>query len=105
MQANDAQTLVLCALADGPLHGYAVNAAIEQLVGERLGAGSGSARIGLDAHHERSRACTTSTPATGSSPTLRSSGPTPARTPVRRRTSARVGADQRQKSTVPVSRE
>ncbi|SEM62685.1 PadR family transcriptional regulator [Streptacidiphilus jiangxiensis] len=40
MQANDAQTLVLCALADGPLHGYAVNAAIEQLVGERLGPGS-----------------------------------------------------------------
>ncbi|MBV6700447.1 PadR family transcriptional regulator [Kitasatospora aureofaciens] len=40
MQANDAQTLVLCALADGPLHGYAVNAAIERLVGERLGPGS-----------------------------------------------------------------
>ncbi|MFD7906453.1 PadR family transcriptional regulator [Kitasatospora sp. NPDC059722] len=40
MQANDAQTLVLCALADGPLHGYAVNAAIEELTGERLGPGS-----------------------------------------------------------------
>src|SRR5258705_13386062 len=40
MQANDAQTLVLCVLADGPLHGYAINAAIEQLVGERLGPSS-----------------------------------------------------------------
>jgi DNA-binding PadR family transcriptional regulator len=40
MQANDAQTLVLCVLADGPLHGYAINAAIEELTGERLGAGS-----------------------------------------------------------------
>ncbi|MEU6970811.1 helix-turn-helix transcriptional regulator [Kitasatospora aureofaciens] len=40
MQANDAQTLVLCALADGPLHGYAINAAIEELAGERLGPGS-----------------------------------------------------------------
>ncbi len=40
MQANDAQTLVLCALADGPLHGYAINAAIEDLTGERLGPGS-----------------------------------------------------------------
>ncbi|MCX4751562.1 PadR family transcriptional regulator [Kitasatospora sp. NBC_01287] len=40
MQANDAQTLVLCALADGPLHGYAINAAIEELTGERLGPGS-----------------------------------------------------------------
>jgi DNA-binding PadR family transcriptional regulator len=40
MQANDAQTLVLCAPADGSLHGYAVNAAIERLVGERLGPGS-----------------------------------------------------------------
>ncbi|TQF01166.1 helix-turn-helix transcriptional regulator [Kitasatospora acidiphila] len=40
MQANDAQTLVLCVLADGPLHGYAINAAIEDLVGERLGPGS-----------------------------------------------------------------
>lgn len=40
MQANDAQTLVLCALADGPQHGYAINTAIEQLTGERLGPGS-----------------------------------------------------------------
>jgi DNA-binding PadR family transcriptional regulator len=40
MQANDAQTLVLSALADGPKHGYAINAAIEELTGERLGAGS-----------------------------------------------------------------
>ncbi|MEE1783270.1 helix-turn-helix transcriptional regulator [Streptomyces sp. SP17BM10] len=40
MQANDAQTLVLCALADGPQHGYAINAAIEELTGERLGPGS-----------------------------------------------------------------
>jgi DNA-binding PadR family transcriptional regulator len=40
MQGNDAQTLVLCALADGPLHGYAVNVAIEELTGERLGPGS-----------------------------------------------------------------
>jgi DNA-binding PadR family transcriptional regulator len=40
VQTNDAQTLVLCVLADGPLHGYAINAAIEQLVGERLGASS-----------------------------------------------------------------
>jgi DNA-binding PadR family transcriptional regulator len=40
MQANDSQTLVLCVLADGPLHGYAINTAIEELTGERLGAGS-----------------------------------------------------------------
>jgi DNA-binding PadR family transcriptional regulator len=40
MQVNDSQTLVLCALANGPLHGYAINAAIEELTGERLGAGS-----------------------------------------------------------------
>jgi DNA-binding PadR family transcriptional regulator len=40
VQANDSQTLVLCALADGPLHGYAINTAIEELTGERLGAGS-----------------------------------------------------------------
>lgn len=40
MQANDAQTLVLCVLADGPLHGYAINAAIEELTGRRLGPGS-----------------------------------------------------------------
>ncbi|MFH8383364.1 PadR family transcriptional regulator [Kitasatospora sp. NPDC018058] len=40
MQAYDAQTLVLCALAEGPLHGYAVNAAIERLIGKKLGPGS-----------------------------------------------------------------
>ncbi|MGW2372839.1 PadR family transcriptional regulator [Kitasatospora sp. NPDC001683] len=40
MQAYDAQTLVLCALAEGPLHGYAVNAAIERLIGQKLGPGS-----------------------------------------------------------------
>jgi DNA-binding PadR family transcriptional regulator len=40
MQANDSQTLVLCALADGPMHGYAINAAIEQLTSQRLGPGS-----------------------------------------------------------------
>jgi DNA-binding PadR family transcriptional regulator len=37
---NDAQTLVLCALADGPMHGYGINTAIEQLTGQRLGPGS-----------------------------------------------------------------
>jgi ubiquinone/menaquinone biosynthesis C-methylase UbiE len=40
MRTHDAQTLVLCTLADGPLHGYAINAAIEKLSGEPLGAGS-----------------------------------------------------------------
>ncbi|MEU9603901.1 methyltransferase domain-containing protein [Streptomyces sp. NPDC048057] len=40
MRTHDAQTLVLSALADGPLHGYAINAAIEKLAGDRLGAGS-----------------------------------------------------------------
>src|SRR3954468_11813104 len=40
MQVNDSQTLVLCVLANGPMHGYAINAAIEELTGERLGAGS-----------------------------------------------------------------
>lgn len=40
MQTNDSQTLVLCVLADGPKHGYAINTAIEQLTGDRLGAGS-----------------------------------------------------------------
>ncbi|MDX2972095.1 PadR family transcriptional regulator [Kribbella solani] len=40
MQANDSQTLVLSALADGPKHGYAINNAIEELTGARLGAGS-----------------------------------------------------------------
>ncbi|WP_410622513.1 PadR family transcriptional regulator [Amycolatopsis sp. cmx-8-4] len=37
---NDAQILVLYALTDGPLHGYAVNTAIDELTGERLGPGS-----------------------------------------------------------------
>ncbi len=37
---QDAQLLVLTALADGPLHGYAINGAIEQLTGQRLGPGS-----------------------------------------------------------------
>ncbi|WP_328649164.1 PadR family transcriptional regulator [Amycolatopsis sp. NBC_00348] len=37
---NDAQILVLYALIDGPLHGYAVNTAIGELTGERLGPGS-----------------------------------------------------------------
>ncbi|WP_368662670.1 methyltransferase domain-containing protein [Kitasatospora sp. NA04385] len=32
--------LVLSALAEGPLHGYAVNTAIERMTGERLGRGS-----------------------------------------------------------------
>lgn len=40
MQANDAQTLVLAVLADGTKHGYAINSAIEELTGQRLGAGS-----------------------------------------------------------------
>ncbi|MFJ6657338.1 methyltransferase domain-containing protein [Streptomyces sp. NPDC091377] len=40
MESNDAQLLVLCALADGPLHGYAINAAIEEVSGRRLGPGS-----------------------------------------------------------------
>jgi DNA-binding PadR family transcriptional regulator len=37
---HDAQILVLCALTDGPLHGYAINTAIDELTGERLGPGS-----------------------------------------------------------------
>ncbi|HZE40032.1 MAG TPA: helix-turn-helix transcriptional regulator [Stackebrandtia sp.] len=40
MQANDSQVLVLCVLADGPLHGYAINTAIADLTGNRLGPGS-----------------------------------------------------------------
>ncbi|BCJ26806.1 PadR family transcriptional regulator [Actinocatenispora sera] len=40
MHSNDAQMLVLTVLADRPLHGYAINAAIEQLTGSRLGPGS-----------------------------------------------------------------
>ncbi|WP_326950095.1 PadR family transcriptional regulator [Amycolatopsis sp. NBC_01307] len=37
---NDAQILVLYALTDGPLHGYAINTAIDDRTGERLGPGS-----------------------------------------------------------------
>ena len=40
MHGNDAQMLVLTVLADGPLHGYAINTAIEELTGQRLGPGS-----------------------------------------------------------------
>jgi DNA-binding PadR family transcriptional regulator len=40
MHSNDAQMLVLTALADGPLHGYAINTAIEELTGRKLGPGS-----------------------------------------------------------------
>ena len=40
MRTNDAQLLVLSALADGPLHGYGINAAIAKVAGERLGPGS-----------------------------------------------------------------
>ncbi|EOD64006.1 PadR family transcriptional regulator [Amycolatopsis vancoresmycina] len=37
---NDAQILVLYALTDGPRHGYAINTAIDELTGKRLGPGS-----------------------------------------------------------------
>src|SRR5689334_13991621 len=40
MHSNDAQMLVLTVLAGGPRHGYAINAAIEELTGARLGPGS-----------------------------------------------------------------
>lgn len=40
MHSNDAQMLVLTVLADGPLHGYAINTAIKELTGRRLGPGS-----------------------------------------------------------------
>lgn len=40
MQTRDAQLLVLTALSGGPLHGYALNAAIERLAGEPLGVSS-----------------------------------------------------------------
>jgi DNA-binding PadR family transcriptional regulator len=40
VHSNDAQMLVLTVLADGPLHGYAINAAIEELTGRKLGPGS-----------------------------------------------------------------
>lgn len=40
MHSNDAQMLVLTVLAGGPLHGYAINTAIEELTGRKLGPGS-----------------------------------------------------------------
>lgn len=40
MHSNDAQMLVLTVLADGPRHGYAINTAIQELTGARLGPGS-----------------------------------------------------------------
>ena len=40
MHSNDAQMLVLTVLAGGPRHGYAINTAIEELTGSRLGPGS-----------------------------------------------------------------
>lgn len=40
MHSNDAQMLVLTVLAGGPLHGYAINTAIEGLTGRKLGPGS-----------------------------------------------------------------
>lgn len=40
MHSNDAQLLVLTVLAGGPQHGYAINTAIEELTGRRLGPGS-----------------------------------------------------------------
>lgn len=40
MHSNDAQLLVLTVLADAPAHGYAINSAIDDLAGERLGPGS-----------------------------------------------------------------
>lgn len=40
MHSNDAQLLVLTVLAGGPRHGYAINTAIEELAGRKLGPGS-----------------------------------------------------------------
>jgi DNA-binding PadR family transcriptional regulator len=40
MHSNDAQMLVLTVLADGPLHGYAINTTIDELTGRKLGPGS-----------------------------------------------------------------
>jgi DNA-binding PadR family transcriptional regulator len=52
LQVNDAQMLVLCALAGGPLHGYAINTTIEELTGERLGPGSLYGALGrLESKH------------------------------------------------------
>ena len=45
MQTADAQLLILCALARGPLHGYAVNTAVMEVTGERLGRGSLSSAL------------------------------------------------------------
>lgn len=45
MQTTDAQLLVLCVLARGPLHGYAISAAAEELTGQRLGRGSLSSAL------------------------------------------------------------
>lgn len=40
MHGNDAQLLVLTVLAAGAQHGYAINTAIKELTGTRLGPGS-----------------------------------------------------------------
>ncbi len=40
MHSADAQMLVLTVLANGPRHGYAINTAIEELAGRKLGPGS-----------------------------------------------------------------
>lgn len=40
MHSNDSQMLALTVLAGGPLHGYAINTAIEELTGTKLGPGS-----------------------------------------------------------------
>jgi DNA-binding PadR family transcriptional regulator len=40
MHSNDAQLLVLTVLADSEKHGYAINTAIKELTGARLGPGS-----------------------------------------------------------------
>ncbi len=40
MRSNDSQMLVLTVLADGPRHGYAINAEIAELTGGLLGPGS-----------------------------------------------------------------
>ena len=50
MRTADAQLLVLCALAKGPSHGYALNGVIAGLAGESLGRGSlSSALVRLEA--------------------------------------------------------
>ena len=45
MQTADAQLLVLCVLARGPSHGYAIGTAVEELTGQRLGRGSLSSAL------------------------------------------------------------